>query len=65
MSFGEMTIILDHVSYLLHLSIKSELRVPQLGITKEVGFALIIDMLGVSFEEATLEVSAYRSIYNK
>ncbi|XP_058742850.1 protein MAIN-LIKE 1-like [Vicia villosa] len=65
MPFGEMTITLDDVSCLLHLPIKGEFWDPPSNITEEYAIALAVDMLGVPFEEAALEVRACRGAYYK
>ncbi|XP_050910005.1 protein MAIN-LIKE 1-like [Lathyrus oleraceus] len=47
MSFGEMSITLDGVSYLVHLPIRGVFWSPQ-DVTKEVVVELVVDYLGVS-----------------
>lgn len=54
MSFGEMTITLDNISFLLHLLMMGEFLDPPPGITKQGIIVIIVDMLGMPFEEETL-----------
>lgn len=65
MSFYEMTITLEDVSYLIHLLIMGDFWDPTPGITREGFVTLSFDMLEVSFKETTVKARACMSACNK
>lgn len=65
MPFGDMTITLDDVSYLLHLSIMGDLWNSLLSMNEEGSIDYAIDLLGVPLEETILVVHARKSLYYK
>lgn len=46
--FGEMTITLDDVSYLLHILVLGSFYSPLVYLDKEVTIAVVVEILGVS-----------------
>src|SRR4051812_19189364 len=63
MSFDEMTITLDDVSYLLHLPIKGELVDPDYVVTDHDAITLTVELFGVSLRDASTEASSVRGPY--
>lgn len=65
MPFGDMTITLDDVSCLLHLSIMGDLWNSLLSMNAEGSIDYAIELLGVPLEETILVVHSRKSLYYK
>lgn len=64
MSFGEMSITLDDVSFLLHLPTRGVSWSPQ-DVTEEVVVELVVDYLGVSQSKVLEHVCSCKDFYYK